>query len=122
MSWLDNPFRNTEKETADLSYPPSGGWVKITVLGLLIPLWITFHAYQAWTTEQALWIGRRANEVITGEAAKWMAGTYLGVALFCFSRWCLGIVFSHRAFEIGTIISILLFLVGLGGAFLMAMA
>ena len=38
MGWNDHPNRNAADEMQDLSHPPSGGRIKMIVIGVVLPL------------------------------------------------------------------------------------
>ena len=116
MSRLDNFNRHIAGNMDSLAYPPTGGIFKVVVLGIALPLIIAYYAYYAWTTEQAVWFGKRSKLIIHGLEAQWMASVYFSVGFFCFSRWCIGCLGSCKLFEIGTVFSILLFLISLSMA------
>ncbi|MGJ8696526.1 MAG: hypothetical protein ACSHYF_09425 [Verrucomicrobiaceae bacterium] len=113
MALFKDPRRHTAAEAEDFAYPPNGGNLKLILLGIILPLVIFYFARQAWVTEEAVWFGRRHDVTIQGDAAKWMSLAYASVGGFCFSRWCLGIIASYRLFELGTILSILSFIISL---------
>lgn len=109
--------RNTVSEIEDLSYPPTGGRVKIAILGILLPLLLAYFASKAWIDQVATWPGNRGHGVIVkGETARAIAVCKLAVALFCHFRWFWGIVSTYRVFTIGMVVSLILFLCGLGAA------
>lgn len=109
--WKRNYGDEAAREAEDLAYPPGGGTGKLTALGVLLPLLISWFAVSSWITEQAVWPGQRGTTLtIRGPEARWMAGAYLGIALFCHFRWCWGLLGFYRTFEIGTVLSLLAFL------------
>ncbi len=113
MGWNDNMNRNTVDDIEDLSYPPSGGRVKMIVLGILLPLVIGYFAARAWMTQEAVWLGERgATMIVKGVAAKALGVCYFGAAGFCHFRWFWGLVPAYRVFTIGIVLSMIL---GLGG-------
>lgn len=96
-----------------LSYPPSGGYLKLFLLGILLPGAIGYFGVQAWNTGEVAWLN---SETLKGLPAKSLAGTYLSLALFCHSRWFWGIVPVHFLFKIGSLVSLLGLLAALGTA------
>ncbi|MEY3895164.1 MAG: hypothetical protein RLZZ214_683 [Verrucomicrobiota bacterium] len=114
MKWLENPYRHTANEAEDFSYPPSGGRVKLVVLGILLPLVVAYFGVDAWITEEAVWFGRgNADMEVHGRTAKSLGVAYTSVGLFCHFRWFWGLLPVYRVFEVGTVISLLGFLGGL---------
>lgn len=74
MGWNDNMNRNTVDDIEDLSYPPSGGRVKMILLGLLLPLMIGGYASKPRMGQEAVWLGRGgADMIVKGEAARALA-------------------------------------------------
>jgi hypothetical protein len=111
MKWLENPYRYTANEAEDLAYPPSGGRVKLVILGILLPLVVAYFGVHAWITEEAIWLGRGSwDMVVHGRAAKSLGVAYTSIGLFCHFRWFWGLLSFYRVFEIGTVISLLCFL------------
>lgn len=123
MKWFENPYRHTASEAEDLSYPPSGGRTKLILLGIVLPLIILYFGIQAWVTEEAVWFGRRNTDIeVRGHTAKALGVVYSSVGLFCHFRWFWGLIPVYRVFEIGTVISLLGVLGGLGfGAYYLFM-
>ena len=114
MNWLGNSDYDSADEVESLSYPPSGGRVKLILLGLVLPLVIGYFGIRAWITEEAVWFGNRnSNITVHGRAAQALAVTYVSAALFCHFRWYWGLVPVYRVFEIGTAVS----LIGVIGGF-----
>jgi|688.fasta_scaffold45208_6 hypothetical protein len=117
LNWNENPNRHTATDVEDLAYPPSGGRVKLVLLGIILPLAIIHFGIQAWTSEKATWFGNQGSSVVVhGATARSLAITQISVGLFCHFRWFWGLIPVYRAFEIGIIISILGFLGGLFSA------
>jgi hypothetical protein len=114
MKWLENPYRHAASEAEDLSYPPSGGRVKLVLLGIFLPLIVIYFGAHAWITEEAIWFGRRDSNIeVHGPTARSLAVVYTSIGLFCHFRWFWGLIPVYRVFEIGTVISLLGILGGL---------
>lgn len=108
MNWMSNPHRQTATDAEDLSYPPSGGRIKLVLLGILLPLAIAYFGVKAWVTEEAVWFGQgNSNIIVHGQTAKALAITYLSTCLFCHVRWFWGLIPVYRVFEMGTVVSLL---------------
>jgi hypothetical protein len=95
----------------DLAYPPTGGRLKLILLGVVLPGIIAYFGIRAWILEEALWPGRRGSSmVIYGESAQAMGVVYLSVAALFHFRWVWGMLQAHRTFQAGTVCSLLAFL------------
>ncbi len=114
MKWFENPHRDTASEIEDLAYPPSGGRVKLVILGVILPLVVVYFGVQAWLTEEAIWFGNRGSDmVVHGATAKSLGVAYTSIGLFCHFRWFWGLLPVYRVFEVGTVVSLVGFLGGL---------
>ena len=88
--------------------------MKLIVLGVLLPLAIGYFGVQAWITEEATWFGRGSSDIVVhGRTAKSLGAAYTSVGLFCHCRWFWGLLPVYRVFEVGTLVSLLGFLVAL---------
>jgi len=117
LNWNENPNRHTATDVEDLAYPPSGGRVKLVLLGIILPLAIIHFGVQAWTSEKATWFGNQGSSIVVhGATAKSLAISHISAALFCHFRWFWGLIPVYRAFEIGTVISLLGILGGIFSA------
>ena len=111
MGWFDNPYRHTASDIENLAYPPSGGRVKVIVLGLLLPLGVFAYALEIWVSGEAYWPGRRGSgTTVTGDTARAMSVGYAFLSLFSHFRWFWGLIPHYLAFRIGTTISLIGFL------------
>jgi hypothetical protein len=111
MNWSENPNRHTASDAEDLAYPPSGGRVKLVILGILLPLGVVYFGVQAWWSEEAIWFGNRGSDlVVRGATAKSLGVAYTSVGLFCHFRWFWGLLPVYRVFEVGTVLSLMGFL------------
>jgi hypothetical protein len=111
MNWSENPNRHTASDAEDLAYPPSGGRVKLVILGIILPLGVVYFGVQAWWSEEAIWFGNRGSDlVVRGATAKSLGVAYTSVGLFCHFRWFWGLLPVYRVFEVGTVLSLMGFL------------
>ena len=95
----------------DFAYPPTGGRLKLVLLGIALPGIIARFGLLAWVLEEAWWPSRRGSgEIIHGESAQAMAIVYLSVAAFIHFRWFWGLLPADRTFRVGTVCSLLTFL------------
>jgi hypothetical protein len=105
MNWNGNPYRHAANDAEDLSYPPSGGRVKMILLGIILPLVIAWFGVGAWISEEATWFGSRGSDlVVKGAAAKSIAVAYLSIGSFCHFRWFWGLLPVWRVFEAGVVL------------------
>lgn len=115
MSWKGNPNEHTGNEVADISYPPTGGWLKMIILGIILPFIIVYFGHKIWVTEEAVWFGQRDSRMtVHGKTAIALAVTYFSAAFFCHCRWFWGLIPIYWIFEFGTVISLLGIVGGLG--------
>ncbi|MGC4015197.1 MAG: hypothetical protein QM755_11880 [Luteolibacter sp.] len=123
--WNRNLNESAGDDVEDLAYPPYGaGIVRKVALGFLLPGLIGWHAVNGWLTERVYLPGRGGSDTwITGESARWLAVAYMGIALFCHTRWFLSLLDTRfRVFEILTVISILMLVVGMIGMWVLLFA
>jgi hypothetical protein len=98
----------------DLAFPPTGGQIKLALLGIALPGIIAYYGIHVWITEEAVWPVRRGfNMVSHGESAKAIAVVYLSTAAFFHFRWVWGLIQAHRIFYVGTVCSMVVFVGGL---------
>jgi hypothetical protein len=117
MPWLKHPYRHTASEMEDLSYPPSGGRVKLVLLGILLPALILHTGLTAWFSEEAVWFGQGNSDIeVKGATAKSLGVVYSCVGLFCHFRWCWGLVPVYRVYHTGTVVSLLGIITGMAFA------
>ncbi|MEM7009943.1 MAG: hypothetical protein AAF585_00545 [Verrucomicrobiota bacterium] len=115
FNWLKNPYRHAVSDAEDLSYPPSGGYTKLVVFGLIVPVIIWYFGIQAWITEEAFWFGQNGSGMnVFGRTAKALGLVYSCVGFFFHFRWFWGLLPIYSVYEIGTKLSLLGILGGLG--------
>ncbi len=103
MAWFP---RSVDHGDEHFAYLPSGGNGKLIALGVLLPITIIAYATRCWIVEEALWLGRRGQDItVTGDTARATAATVFFVGLFCHFRWFWGILPRYRVYEVGTILS-----------------
>lgn len=90
--WTRNPYEFDAKVADNLSHSPSGGRVKMWLLGVglaLIPLGYGVHCL---ITGQARFFGRRGSHLdLDGTAAISLAIAYIAVGLFMHAHWFWGL-------------------------------
>ena len=112
--WTRNPYE-TDAEVADsLSHSPSGGRVKMWLLGFgvaLVPIYYGIRCIQAGHT--TFFGSRGSNLDLTGSSAIAMAIAYIAVGVFIHAHWFWGL---HPKLEpLSPILKVLAVLVFLGG-------
>ncbi|MEC5129220.1 hypothetical protein VSU19_20840 [Verrucomicrobiales bacterium BCK34] len=115
MAWRWND--DTAWAANNFAFAPSGGSVKLVVLGFALPSVIFYFAIKGWITQEALWIGRDNDQEVSGVSAQAISVAYFGVGLVCHIRWFWGLLGFGRIFEVGTILSVILILAGLAYGF-----
>ena len=111
--WTRNPYETDAKVAESLSESPSGGRLKLWLLGAglaLVPIYYGIHCLQ---TGHATLFGSRGGRLdLTGSAAVSMAITYLAVGVFIHAHWFWGL---HPKLEpLSPILKVLAVLVFLG--------
>lgn len=112
MDWLGREHRHAGNDAEDLSYPPSGGRIKLIILGVIFPIVLGVIGYRAWISEEALWLGNNGQSLtVRGKAAQAIAFSYAFGATFSHFRWFWGLIPHYLTFRIGTTLSVLGFFV-----------
>jgi hypothetical protein len=90
--WTRNPYEHDAQVAEDLSYSPSGGRLKMWLLGFflaLIPLGYGVHCLM---TGHARFFGRLGSHLdLDGTAATSLAIAYIAVGLFMHAHWFWGL-------------------------------
>jgi hypothetical protein len=98
----------------DVYHPPSGGRVKLLLLGILFPAVITHFGMQAWITEESPWYYQPYSAYIEhGQSAKALGLTYMSIGLFAHARWFWGLLPFYPFYILGTMASFIGFSGGL---------
>lgn len=112
--WTRNPYKNDAKVAESLAHAPSGGRLKMWLLGVglaLIPIYYGIRCMQAGRT--TFFGTRGARLELTGSEAMAMAIAYIAVGLFIHAHWFWGL---HPKFgALSPILKVLATLVFLGG-------
>lgn len=104
---------STLTDIIDLSHPPdSGGWLKIGLFGILLPLAAILYAWHGWQLGKVWMPGKNGGATITGLAAPWMALSYAGAGLAAHFRWFWGLISTFRIFEVGTCLALFMWVGG----------
>lgn len=108
MSWLDNSYRNDVTGMEDLSHPPSGGHLKLSILGIILPLGLIAYSLQIWISGEAYWPANQGSGMtVSGDTALAMSVAYAFLASFSHFRWFWGLLPHYLTFRIGTTISLI---------------
>ena len=118
---IDRLFARSPERSRELvegwSTAPSGGLLKMLILGIGLPLWIYLaFAHGIFESGHATWHGRGAGLDVYGTAAYALGTSIAGVALFCHARWFWGLVPSAVAYALGTVVSLAMVAGGIGVA------
>ena len=107
MNWLKRHPNALDAEIGEsLSYLPSGGWIKVILLGIGLPVFFVVWGIRAWITQETVWVFGEGE--LAGNAAKAGAIAILSIALFCHVRWFWGLVTPvWHVYEIGTSVACL---------------
>ena len=117
MGFWTNKVRRTALDDAeDLAYSPSGGRLKMWLLGVgfaLIPLGYGVHCL---FTGHARFFGRNATHLdLNGSAAIALAIAYIAIGVFIHAHWFWGLLPRFEAVSyLLKLASVLVFLGGLG--------
>ncbi len=114
MKLFENPLRHAATELDIISDSPSGGMVKLLFLGIVLPVVIGYFGANSWISQEARWIGRGMSMDVTGAEARSLGFAYLSGAMFCHFRWFWGLLPHGRIYEIGTTLSLVGIVCGLG--------
>jgi hypothetical protein len=112
--WTRNPYENDAKVAENLSHAPSGGRLKMWLLGVglaLIPIYCGIRCLQS---GHATFFGSRGARLeLSGPEAMTMAIAYIAVGVFIHAHWFWGL--HPRLAALSPILKSLAALVFLGG-------
>ena len=123
MKWNRNYYENETDTVDDLSSVPSRGRGKMIASGLVVPALLLLYSIRCWTSEEALWWVLGGSDVVAyGKVAKSAAVAYIGIAVFCHSRWFWGLLPNYLVYSIGVALGLIGFICGFccGQYFMMA--
>jgi hypothetical protein len=89
--WTHRNHRTAFDDASDLSDPPSGGPLKMWLVGAGIAAIPVGYGIRCWMTGHAMFIGRGSNLDLTGPAATAMAIAYMAVGVFIHGHWFWGL-------------------------------
>ncbi len=114
--WTRNPSETDAEVAESLSHSPSGGRVKMWLLGValaLLPLGYGIHCL--WTGHTTFYGSHAARLDLTGSEAAAMAAAYIAVGVFIHAHWFWGLHSRLEPFSpILKVLAIATFLGGLG--------
>ena len=112
--WTRNPYESDAKAAESLSHSPSGGRLKMWLLGVGLALIPIYYGIRCLQTGHTAFLGSRGGRLdLTGSPAVAMAIAYLAVGAFIHAHWFWGL---HPKLEpLSPILKVLALLVFLGG-------
>ena len=114
--WTRNPYEIDVKVAEDLSYSPSGGRLKMWLLGVGLALFPIGYGIRCLHTGHTTFWGRRGENLdLTGSAAVAMAIAYIAAGVFIHAHWFWGLHPKLEAWSpVLKVLTVLVFLGGLG--------
>jgi len=113
--WTNKGYRTAFDDAEDLAYPPSGGRIKMWLLGVGLALVPIGYGIYCWRIGHAFLFGEDSNLDVTGTTAIAFAVAYISVGIFIHAHWFWGL---HPRFELVSYIlkflAVLLFLGSFG--------
>jgi hypothetical protein len=112
--WRRNPHEGDAELAESLSHAPSGGRLKMWLLGVGVALIPVYYGIRCLQSGHATFFGTRGARLeLTGSEATAMAIAYIAIGVFIHAHWFWGL---HPKFEaLSPILKILATLVFLGG-------
>jgi hypothetical protein len=112
--WTRNPHEIDAEMADSLSHAPSGGRVKMWLLGFGLALVPICYGIRCLYAGQTTFFGSRGSELdLTGSSAVTMAVAYIAIGVFIHAHWFWGL---HPKLEsLSPILKVLAMLVFLGG-------
>jgi hypothetical protein len=90
--WTRNPYDTDAKVAESLSYSPSGGRLKMWLLGAGVALAPIYYGIRCLVTDHATFLGSRGARLdVTGSPAIAMAIAYIAIGLFIHAHWFWGL-------------------------------
>jgi hypothetical protein len=89
--WTNKVHRTALDDAEDLAYAPSGGRIKMWLLGIALALVPFVYGVHCLLTGQARFFGSRGNLDLQGPAATALAIAYLAVGAFIHFHWFWGL-------------------------------
>ena len=122
--WTNKERRTAFDDAEDLAYAPSGGRVKMLLLGIVLALVPLGYGVRCLLTGHARFFGERGSHLdLYGSAAIALAIAYIAVGVFIHAHWFWGL---HPKLEplsyLLKILAVLTFLGGFGYAIYQIMA
>lgn len=89
--WLRNPYEETTNDIDDFSNLPSGGPIKMWLLGVGLSLIPFIYGIRCFRKGEARLFGRDDDLDLTGTSAISLAIAYLALGLFIHAHWFWGL-------------------------------
>ena len=89
--WTRNPYEADVKLAEDLSEPPSGGRLKMWLVGVGLALVPIGYGIYCLLTGHAVLLGQNENLDVTGPGAVALAIAYIAVGIFIHAHWFWGL-------------------------------
>jgi hypothetical protein len=114
--WTRNPYETDAKIAEGLSHSPSGGRLKMWLLGVGFALIPIYYGILCLQTGHATFFGSRGSRLdLTGSSAVAMAIAYIAVGVFIHAHWFWGLHPKLEALSPNLkVLAVLVFLGGLG--------
>ena len=113
--WTNKEHRTAFDDAEDLAYPPTGGRLKMWLLGVGLALIPVAYGVHCLRTGHALLFGQNQDLDVTGSGAVAFAIAYIAVGIFIHAHWFWGL---HPKFELVSYIlkflAVILFLASFG--------
>ncbi len=113
--WTNKEHRTALDDAEDLAYPPSGGLVKILLLGIGLALLPIGYGIYCLCTRQTSLLGQNDDLDVYGSAAVALAISYIAVGVFIHAHWFWGLLPKLESVSyILKFLSVLVFLASFG--------
>lgn len=89
--WTRNPYEDDVDLAENLSDSPSGGPVKMWLLGVVLALVPIGYGIHCLHSGHAILLGQNSNLDVTGSAAIALAIAYIAVGVFIHAHWFWGL-------------------------------
>jgi hypothetical protein len=112
--WTRNPHETDAKIAESLSHSPSGGRLKMWLLGVALAMLPIYYGIRCLQSGHATFFGSRGSNLeLTGTSAVAMAIAYIAVGVFIHAHWFWGL--HPKLLALSPILKVLAVLTFLGG-------
>ena len=114
--WTNKEHRTALDDAEDLAYAPSGGCVKMWLLGVGLALIPTGYGIRCLQSGHATFFGSRGSQLdLDGSAAMSLAISYIAIGVFIHAHWFWGLQPKLEPLSgILKLLAVLTFLAGFG--------